>query len=1085
MTSVRRFRLRPTGRRRGPAGFLEQAAWLTSSVLVVSGWLGRGGLAASGDCRLRLRHRDIRCRARRLRYSRPDLRELPEAAGEVWFLESQHFGGEGRCRSLDVELGGRFYRWSLGSSGFPISPYLDPCTLDAMRRLDAETLRSALGDLGVSLTPGKTQDDDRVLDANLALLGGWLVPDPPPIPGPPLESDLAPPCRWDAGEPLGYCFDRFLSVDERHVFVCGWLWDPEARITDVTLLGAGGERFDRLLDDVAWFRRRGLEACFEPVFGGLPARHLRGFAGLVTLTRPLASLAGSRLEIETRDGSHRHRSPLEIRDPESIRRELFAALADAPVELEVVYRHVLPVLERLRSRLRAPRPRSVDRWGRRRAEIGLVAALPVRSDLAERQTAAVAASPERDRLEIVYVIADPEAAHEARSQLLGLQQRHGLAMTVVVPEERVRGAGEAWQLGIDCTSTPYLLLWDAAARLGEGDWLDRLKAALDLRPDAGAVTSAGAVDGGGELRGCVLTRESDADGLWEPRWDRTAPAGEPERVASACPGALLLTREVLAETGGFDPTLVGDLFVQADFCLALWRAGREVRTVPGVVAARCDWAPPICGPEDLALNPWCRLSDQALLAIRWRELLEGAPWTRAGEVPSKPARSRRRRPRQLRITHAIGAYLPDVVGGAQLHLRDLCAAQRHAGHDVSIFAAANRQELPELSVRDDSWLEVPVRRVNYGFRDCTRLEMLYSHPGIDGTFEEYLRERAPDIVHFHHFSNLSTTMVDVARQAKLATVVWLPDFWVQCLRGQRFHPRTESICATLDRRKCVSCLRSLVPQLFPAQDGRPLARRAWEDDGSVAMLQRWDRHMLGLLSRCDALLVPSSFHLRRFVEMGVDPSRCHVVEYGLRTDDLRGPPRGEREVRRLGYVGTMIPSKGAAVLLDAFRRLGRFEIELHFHGAIVPYHERTDFLDELRAAVPAGARVFFHGQYEPEALPAILGELDALVVPSLWWESYCLTAREGALAGLPVVAFPVGGLEEAAARGLALGPRTTDAAALARALERLLDDPELRDRLSRRAHLVRDIRDCAEEIEGIYEMVAPSPAKPPVSARNR
>jgi glycosyltransferase involved in cell wall biosynthesis len=36
-----------------------------------------------------------------------------------------------------------------------------------------------------------------------------------------------------------------------------------------------------------------------------------------------------------------------------------------------------------------------------------------------------------------------------------------------------------------------------------------------------------------------------------------------------------------------------------------------------------------------------------------------------------------------------------------------------------------------------------------------------------------------------------------------------------------------------------------------------------------------------------------------------------------------------------------------------------------------------------------------------------------LVVPSLWWETFCLTIREGLMAGVPVVASDLGAMREA------------------------------------------------------------------------
>ena len=82
-----------------------------------------------------------------------------------------------------------------------------------------------------------------------------------------------------------------------------------------------------------------------------------------------------------------------------------------------------------------------------------------------------------------------------------------------------------------------------------------------------------------------------------------------------------------------------------------------------------------------------------------------------------------------------------------------------------------------------------------------------------------------------------------------------------------------------------------------------------------------------------------------------------------------------------------------------------------------------------------------------EALALYQGA-DIAVVPSLWREPFGLVAVEAMAAGLPVVASDTGGLSDIVRpgqTGLLVPPG--DAAALAAALETLLDDAALRARM--------------------------------------
>lgn len=409
----------------------------------------------------------------------------------------------------------------------------------------------------------------------------------------------------------------------------------------------------------------------------------------------------------------------------------------------------------------------------------------------------------------------------------------------------------------------------------------------------------------------------------------------------------------------------------------------------------------------------------------------------------------------MKIVQVIDRYLPQEPGGAQLHVAELARGLQARGHGVEVFTGLPDPDRDAFSVTRDEWAGVAVTRVGYCFQDVTRFEHIYVNRNWTAVFAEFLERARPDLVHFHHFSGLSTTLLEVAAERGFATAVTLHDYWLVCPRGQRLHPETLAVCADLDRGRCAPCLQKLWPHLLP--------------DAEVHdELVRWEEHMHRMLDLARVVITPSRFHRARFVEWGVEPARCVVVAHGLRRDSLLAEPRGRKPVRSIGYIGAVIPSKGVHVLLDAFQRLDRRDLSLHVHGQMPPFHEDRAYGDRLAAAIRPGFEVHLHGRYRPDELPRILAGLDVLVVPPIWWEAFCLTIREGVLAGLPVVAAETGAIEEAVADGLALGFPPGDAGALAEVLARLLADDELRERMSRKADLVRGIESCVAETEEVY-----------------
>jgi glycosyltransferase involved in cell wall biosynthesis len=385
-------------------------------------------------------------------------------------------------------------------------------------------------------------------------------------------------------------------------------------------------------------------------------------------------------------------------------------------------------------------------------------------------------------------------------------------------------------------------------------------------------------------------------------------------------------------------------------------------------------------------------------------------------------------------------YLPDSIGGGQLHLYYLARALRRRGHDTALFRRDADPSRPDFDLRHGEHEGVEVSAVNYAFRDCDRFERIYSNPSIDAVFRSELERFSPDVVHIHHLTCLSTGILGVCREAGVPAVLSLHDFWMGCPRGQRIRDDL-ALCETIDRATCASCCAKLWPGFFP------------DAERSRAELARYDAWIHECFERASLLVAPSAFHARAFAAHGLDPARIEVVENGLPFELFqlapKRRPRASGAPLRVGFVGSVIPSKGVHVLIDAVQRLPPEQVELAIHGECFPWHLDTGYEARLRAQMGDTHRIRLGGRFEHAEVPRILSALDALVVPGLWYEAFCLTIREGFLANVPVVASRLGAMAEAIEDGrTGLLFRPGDAEDLARALQRLIEEPELGERLA-------------------------------------
>lgn len=200
------------------------------------------------------------------------------------------------------------------------------------------------------------------------------------------------------------------------------------------------------------------------------------------------------------------------------------------------------------------------------------------------------------------------------------------------------------------------------------------------------------------------------------------------------------------------------------------------------------------------------------------------------------------------------------------------------------------------------------------------------------------------------------------------------------------------------------------------------------------------------LRRADAVVVLTGRAADAVRTDGVPADRVHTVPSGFdpalfaRThgDVLRGTPRP-----RIGYVGRLAPQKRPDVLVEAFGRMRE-------RAWLVVVGDGPDrgLVERLVAASPARHRITLAGFVPHGDVPAVLGALDVLVLPSAY-EEMGSVLTEAMAAGLPVVASAVGGIPEVVGHGttgLLVPP--ADPGALAAELDRLVADPGLRERLA-------------------------------------
>ena len=145
---------------------------------------------------------------------------------------------------------------------------------------------------------------------------------------------------------------------------------------------------------------------------------------------------------------------------------------------------------------------------------------------------------------------------------------------------------------------------------------------------------------------------------------------------------------------------------------------------------------------------------------------------------------------------------------------------------------------------------------------------------------------------------------------------------------------------------------------------------------------------------------------------------------------------------------------------------------MKIYGKEIPYDGFPHYGDYLRNMVRT-EKIRFMGEYHFKEIVRILPEIDVMVVPSLWNENSPLVIHEAFLARVPVIASRCGGVTELIQHemnGLLFERGNADD--LRRAIENVIQSPQLLEKFRQNIPRVKTIQENTEEIINIYNNLA-------------
>lgn len=461
----------------------------------------------------------------------------------------------------------------------------------------------------------------------------------------------------------------------------------------------------------------------------------------------------------------------------------------------------------------------------------------------------------------------------------------------------------------------------------------------------------------------------------------------------------------------------------------------------------------------------------------------------------------------MRILHYLPG-LPPVLGGGMIkYALDLVEGERRLGHTVSILVPGAYTHLhrENVSVTKKKWKTldcyyiVNPLPVSVG-RGVADLQSLYRQGDVT-VYLDFLTRLAPELVHVHSFMGLHQAFLMAAKQLGIPIVYTTHDYYGICPKATLLEDK--SICTTTDGSCCAGCMRDRITmkkmqwehtalyrllkgnafihwleysqRLVPIkiylkslkskqQSGRLEQDKVEKCDNTAEVLeyqklQRYYRSMFAYVTYFHYNSTQTQEIFRRYLGEHIAGERILLRNQTVMD---RRRQRQFGPTLRIGFIGYG-EHKGFGLLREAMADMyakGMQDIECHVYF-------------NPKETMPA--YIVSHAPYQDKNAESVYDNIDVLVLPSIWQETFGMVVLEAISYGVPVIlSNQVGAkdlLEENNEVGMLVEP-TKDA--LQAALEQIYCHRELLQKMNREIckwNINLDYENHIRKMLDMYQMV--------------
>jgi glycosyltransferase involved in cell wall biosynthesis len=447
----------------------------------------------------------------------------------------------------------------------------------------------------------------------------------------------------------------------------------------------------------------------------------------------------------------------------------------------------------------------------------------------------------------------------------------------------------------------------------------------------------------------------------------------------------------------------------------------------------------------------------------------------------------------LKVLQISCNYFPESVGGTEVYVRNLSKELLLQGNQVfiSYVSGFSQNNGPLIKKKEYSFEGVPVfviQKNNFKLKTKDLYFNTDRYPEIYTTFKEYLKRVHPDVVHFHHFSPTDVIIqMQAVKDMGLPIILTYHTPMMTCSHSDMLYLGKKPCDGKIDYKRCLICMQTKyrvplcfawvwanLPKSITNLSGRSVSNNMYGRFATWLQLpwftgeriKRWEEGF----KMIDHFVAVCQWVYDLLIENDIPQKKTTLCRQGI--GQIPAVTKREKgSALRLGYLGRIHPVKGIDMLLKAFRLLPRhYQIGLYIYGLPGGNNSDRKYYNNLVRQTRREKRIKWLGILEEKDKFQILGQLDVLIIPSIWLETGPLVLLESWAVHTPVLGARIGGIAELVEEGKGgLLFKPGDPSDLLRIIKNIYKEPDILERLRMSIPEVPTMKEVTKDMEDLYK----------------